>query len=234
MFQRHIYSYFLKRKLLLYFHPHPCNSKDNSENVYTDEDRDKLLSYLRNLPEQNVYSLAVQLSACFCMRIGELRALTWEDYYPEKIKIYVHHQIVQRDITGDGRKTDVDVDHTKSHLAQGNRWVPVSSEASRILEELRKINGEKKYIIHGTGKAEFSISENHFNEKLKIYCREAGIQYHSSHKFRFYGITALYDAGVSEPAIQYIAGHASADMTRRYRRSQNTHIDEDIIEAVFG
>lgn len=208
-------------------------AKDNSEDVYTPEERDKLMSTLQSLPKQTIYSLAVQLAACFCMRIGELRALTWEDYYPEKKKIYVHHSIAKISMNGKAR-SDVDVPHTKSNKEEGRRWVPVSSEAERILSELRKINGNKKYILQGSSNAKFSISENRFNEHLRQYCKLAGIPYHSSHKFRFYGITALYDAGVDERTIQYIAGHTSADMTRKYRRSEVKDISEDTIELIFG
>ncbi len=207
-------------------------AKDNSDDIYTTEDREKLVTYLRELPKQTIYTLAVQLATCFGLRIGELRALTWDDYYPDRHKIYVHHQIVQREING--RRTDVDVPHTKNHLSSGNRWVPVSSEAARLLEELRKINGNRKYILHGSGAAKFAISDNHFNEKLRMYCKNAGIEYHSSHKFRFYAITEMYNAGVDESTIQYLAGHSSSDMTRKYRRSHNTELDEDILEQIFG
>lgn len=206
---------------------------DNSDDVYSSEERERLMAFLREMPKQTIYTLAIQLAFCFCMRIGELRALTWDDYFPDKQKIYIRHSIIKQ--KKDGKKRcDVDVPHTKACREEGRRWVPVSNEAKKILEQLRIINGDKKYILQGSNNASFSISENGFNEHLRKYCKNAGIPYRSSHKFRFYGITALYDAGVDEPTIQYLAGHTTSDMTRKYRRSTIRDVDSDIIEQIFG
>ncbi len=88
-------------------------AKDNSEDVYTEEERSKLLECLRNLPKQDVRSLAIQLAACFPMRIGELRALTWDDYDEQNSRILVWHEIIQQ-AKGNKKRCDVDVPHTKS------------------------------------------------------------------------------------------------------------------------
>ncbi len=55
-----------------------------------------MLECLRNLPKQDVFSLAIQLAACFPMRIGELRALTWDDYDEQNNRILVWHEIIQQ------------------------------------------------------------------------------------------------------------------------------------------
>lgn len=205
--------------------------KDNSQEVYTREERDQLLSYLRNLPQQTVYSLSVQLAACLCLRLGELRALTWDDYDEDNGKLLIWHQIVK--VEKDGyKRSDIDVPYTKSHSKKGRRWVPVSTEAAKVLKQLRDLNGDRHYIIQSKGS--MSITEQNFNEKLKQFCREAGVPYYSSHKFRFYGITALYDAGAEEETIRQIAGHTTVDMTRHYRRSGDRELPKSVLEAVFN
>jgi len=206
--------------------------KSKRNEVYRPEDKKILMEYVESL-EQTTYTLAIRLAFCFCMRIGELRALTWEDYDEENGLIHIWHEIVQVK-EGKTMRTDVDVPHTKSHLESGERFVPVSDEARQVLAELRKINGEKKYILNGCRNAAFSISENKFNDHLKEYCEACGIEYFSSHKIRFYGITMLYENKVPEHIIQYIAGHANVSMTQHYNRPDYTKkINLEIWNSIF-
>lgn len=207
--------------------------KSKKNDVYRKDDVLKLTTYLKTL-EPTVYTLGVRLHFCFCMRIGELRALTWEDYDEKARTMRIWHEIV-KESDGTKNRVDKDVPHTKNKLESGERIVPVSEEAAKILAMLRKINGDKKYILNGTRNAKFSISENAFNEHLRKYCENAGIKYFSSHKARFFGITELYEAGVPEHIIQYIAGHASVQMTQHYNRPDYTQeIDRRIWDSIFG
>lgn len=206
--------------------------KDNSGDVYTDEERNKLLEYLNNLPSKNVYSLAVQLAFCFPLRIGELTALTWEDYSEESQALYIWHQIVEckRD---EKKRVCTDVPFTKTNTKDGLRLLHVSPEAELIIHELQKINGVKKYMLNSKG--DMPIKGNHFNEHLKKYCKEAGIPYYSSHKIRFYGATALFDAGVNPEQIRRIMGHTSIKMTEHYNRTRgNIKVDIDTWNKIFG
>ncbi len=183
---------------------------------------------------QSTYTLAIRLAFCFPMRIGELRALTWEDYDEKAHLMHVWREVIKEARDGKNR-CDVLVNHTKNNRSDGERWITVSKEAAKVLEELRKINGKKKYILHGERNAEFSIPANRFNEHLRGYCKEAGVRYLSSHKIRFYGITSLYDAGVEERVIQKIAGHCSPEMTRHYNRThKQVIVDNAVWESAFG
>lgn len=64
------------------------------------------------------------------------------------------------------------------------------------------------------------ITTNRFNAQLKKYCAEAGIPYYSSHKIRFYGATALFDAGVEPEQIRRIMGHTTIQMSEHYNRTR--------------
>lgn len=202
------------------------------QDVYTEKEIATLRAYLATLPE-NVYTLGIRLATYFCMRIGELRALTWDDYYPEKNAIFIWHEIIK--VSQDGKtRCDKDVPHTKGEKEQGRRWAGVPKEAGNILKKLREINGDKKYILNASRDAKFSISENNFNEHLRKYCYACGITYRSSHKLRFYGISALYLANVEERDIQYIAGHSSITTTRGYDRSKRTGPTLEQLEMALG
>lgn len=69
----------------------------------------------------------------------------------------------------DGKRTTIDVPYTKGNKESGIRALPISDKAKIVLDELRKINGSKKYILQGKQGAKFSISTDHFNKHLKKY-----------------------------------------------------------------
>ena len=204
------------------------HESDNSDNVYSREDRDKLLSYLDSLTEQDVYSLAVQLAACLGKRIGEIRALRWEDYDIENKTLRIARQIA-RTIGEDGRKTFAEKQLKKNGQTH---TIPVVRYAAEVIEKLRAINGDKKYILNSAG--ELPIETSHFNSHLKKYCKACGIEYRSSHKFRFYGVSEAYSQGIDEGKIVSYANHSSVDMTRHYDRSRRLSFSHDEAEAVFG
>ena len=75
--------------------------------------------------------MAVRLAFCFNLRVGELRALTWEDYNEEDGTIHICHQIIKDKVNG--HRTWVDVPYTKGNRESGIRTLPVSQEAKSIL-----------------------------------------------------------------------------------------------------
>lgn len=207
---------------------HYKNNPDNYDDVYTREDRDKLLNYLCSLPEQDVYSLAVQLVACLGKRIGEIRALHWDDYDKENMCLKISRQIA-RTLGPEGKKIYAEKPLKKNGKVHK---IPIVEFASNVIEQLRAINGEKKYILNSNG--ELPIDTAHFNEHLKQYCKACGIQYHSSHKFRFYGVSEAYSLGINENKIVSYANHASKEMTRHYDRSTSNMMSRDEAESIFG
>ncbi len=188
------------------------------DKYYSQEEVQKLREYIRVLPKETM-SLGILLHTYLVTRVGETRALTWDDYDPETGVMQIRHEIIQKEINGKNR-SDYDAPYTKGHRPEGRRKVALPEEAMEVVEELRKINGSKKYLLHASRKAKFSIQTNKINAKIKEYCEACGITYHSSHKFRFYGITRMYETGVDEDVIQYTAGHCNPDMTRHYDKSR--------------
>ena len=208
--------------------------KDNSDEYYTQADKTKLLCYLESLPEQTVYTLAARLTLCLAARIGEYRAMHWEDYDPEAKILYLHRQMTDEPANGRNRVA-TEQDYMKGRTSQGKRHIYISDYAADVLEELRKINGDKVYILNAGNGSDKPIGTNNFNERLRKFCKAAGVPYHSSHKTRFGTITGLFEAGVDEKIIQSIAGHASVTTTRHYdRRKKATVLDDAIIQNIMG
>lgn len=198
--------------------------------IFTDEEVDQLLTYIESLP-QTVYTLAVRLDFCFNMRVGELRALTWEDVDLDNRTVKVRHQVVLQEVNG--KRTTVDLPYTKGGRESGIRELHMSDEAVEIIKELQKLNGNKHYILQSKG--QFPITTKHFDNKLRDYCKEAGVTYHSSHKVRYLGITKMFEAGVDETVIQRTAGHSTIDMTRHYNKDRRTcSVDVSTWNKLFG
>lgn len=207
---------------------------DMSENndIYTDEEVVILLEHIRSCP-QWVYSLAIRLMFCFNMRIGELRALTWNDVDLENRVVKIWHQMSKQEVNG--VQTYVDVPYTKGNKKTGIRMLPISDEAIKILEELKTINGDKPYVLQATNGAKLPIATDKFNKHLKRYCEECGVTYRSSHKIRFLGITKLFEAGVDEVTIQKSAGHSNIEMTRHYNRDRrDLQVDRNVWNNLFS
>ena len=66
------------------------------------------------------------------------------------------------------------------------------------------------------------------NRRLKKYCREAGVEYHSSHKIRFYNASQAYD-GENLVAISRLMGHSQVNTTLHYLR--NVHKESNDIST---
>ena len=88
-------------------------------------------------------------------RLGECRALIWEDYNPDNKTLIIHHQMATdyESMKSTG-KTEIDKNHLKAYRKP--QIIPLSDYAVEVLEELRKINGNKKYILNSKGEKTLS------------------------------------------------------------------------------
>ena len=202
-----------------------CKVVHNEGQVYTRAERDALLAYL-DTQEPSLYTLAISLMFCLDIRIGELKALTWDDYDEQAGTIRIERQYVMRKDNLDdpeAQKHAVLLDHTKSGEG-GDRRLPVSPRARRYLQLARRRRPFGRLILESENGT--PLRTNRFNEKLRKFCQEAGIRYFSSHKIRFFSITEQAASGMSLATIQYNSGHRSPQMTYHYMRPQGMAEDQ--------
>lgn len=191
---------------------------NNDDDVYTMDDRKKLLEYLSTLPD-DIYALAIRFDFQLIARIGELMALKWSDITPDN---YIHFQrqflgqrVLNDDLTFE-TLTHENVDHIKGNTNEGFRYEPLTDEALEILKQVRELNPDSEYIfVTPNGK---QLNENTFNTRLKKYCNKCGVTYRSSHKIRFCGASILYELGVSLTELKELLGHTNIQMTLHYLR----------------
>ncbi len=188
---------------------------NNDDDVFTVEERKKLLSYLAD--NDDMYSLAVQLDFQLVLRIGELLSLRWSDISYGNIHIQsqlLTERKMNDDLTFSPRE-HVNVDHVKGNTDKGYRFQPLTDEAIKILEKIKEQNPDGEFILMKDGR---QLNANSFNRWLKRYCEDCDIPVRSSHKIRFCVASILYDAGIPLTVLQQLLGHTTTAMTLHYLR----------------
>ena len=146
-------------------------------------------------------------------------------------EVYIHREMV-RSKDENGKTIHVCVNHTKSGIAEGNRYQPLSELATKILKLQMDKAPDGEYLFMENG---HPLDTTQFNRWLKRFCQEAGVRYLSSHKIRFRAVTEMYMAGFEDAQIQIASGHADPRTTDRYKRlNHHATIDRERWNSVFN
>ena len=203
-----------------------------SDNVFSRDDTVKLLNYLKCIIEP--YSLAIQLSFYLFIRVGETKAIQWEDIDYDKRIVYLHRQatcerILNDDLTFSKREVKV-VNQMKGNTSHGFRKQFLTDEAIKILQKAKELNPNGTYLFEPNGAIMTTCS---FNRRLKKYCKEAGVPYHSSHKIRFYNASTAFD-GNNLTTLSYLMGHSEVATTLHYLRNVNKGKNDMLVFQNLG
>ena len=206
-----------------------CKEIDNEDKVYSDEERERILKACRK--QNDVYARCIGLMFCLCVRIGEMKALKWSDVDFENKKVYIHRSMVQ--VEEDGVYKDHCVDRTKGKKKKCNRYENLSELAIYFLNEQRKESAFSEFVFMIN---DHPLQTNMVNKNLKKICEQVGVEYLSSHKIRFWAVTAMFDANLPDYIIQYTAGHADPATTNHYKRPEKLgkKIEADTWNQMFG
>lgn len=220
----HIYDYGVEHDLNIVnvraISTQDLNCKDvlNAENVYTDEERAKIMQSAL-FDENQVYARAIRLHFNLCARLGEIKALKWSDIDFENRTIFIHAEVVNQLVNGVILAKRVD--HTKNKKESGNRILYLNDDAMAILKAQRAENpfGEYVFIFHDD-----FLTTDQYNKVLKRICIRANVRYLSSHKIRFWAVTTMFNNGMNPRDIQSAAGHANMAMTEHYDRASHSRV----------
>lgn len=207
--------------------------ENQCDNVFSQEEAVKLLTYLKDKNEP--YALAISLSFYLFIRIGETKALRWKDIDYEHRTIYLHGQILQERILNDdlsfSPRTVILSDQMKGNTSNGFRKQYLTDEALEILERARLLNPSGTFIFEPYNKK--PMTTDRFNRRLKAYCEECGISYHSSHKIRFYNASTAYN-GENLTTISKLMGHSRVETTLHYLRNVDRGNDDSLAFQNLG
>lgn len=168
---------------------------------YTKEERMAIINHLAN-DKTDIYSLAIQFDSCLLLRIGELKALKWDNIIDDDYIYIGNMSIDSQTMNDDGsfnRRTHDFVERTKGNTSEGKRTQPLVQKAKEILLDVRKITPTSEYIFLNNGQPLVTTT---FNRRLKKCCEDLGIPYRSSHKIRFSTASIMYENDVKPTEIQ--------------------------------
>lgn len=224
-----MYGYCIREKLAKY---NPIKSvdfsdfnyyvPDNSDKVYSIENRDKLLAYLHDIREP--FALAIQLDFQLTCRIAEIKALRWENIDFENRTITIKEQALRQrklndDLTFSKHVVEV-VPRIKGNTERGKRVLPMTNEALRILRLAKEINPCGEFVFMPFGRLMLTDT---FNEYLKKYCESAKVPYLSSHKIRFTSCSMMYLDTNDLAETSQVMGHSQTATTLHYVRNVSNH-----------
>ena len=166
----------------------------------------------------NDYARAITVTFCLYTRIGEIKALKWEDIDFKKRTINIHSSM-RRTHDKDGKQIYIYTNTTKGRKKSGQRVEPMSDTAFKVLKEQRRQNPFSEYVFMENGHAPDTTQ---FNRWLKRICKDVDVVYLSSQKIRFSAVTRMHDSGIPLSKIQKIAGHATPSTTEGYIRNKKS------------
>ena len=183
----------------------------DEESVYTREEHDAIMEYAWKKIQSSVYARAVSLMGRLNVRVGEVRALTWADVDFEGATVRIEKQLVNRD---GGFK----VREPKGCARSSSRTEPLTPQALEVLRLQREKNPGDGLVFVKDGGGQVPIDDDAVNCALRRYCAALGIEYKSSHKFRFFAVSEGRAAGLTADQTKKMAGHDSLAMNDHYDR----------------
>lgn len=176
------------------------------EEVFTAEELEKLITYLKSKPNMN--HLGILMAAYTGMRVGEIAGLKQEDIYDDYI--YVHRtQIRYKNDSG----TEVYEVRDCPKTEAGVRKVVITDALAPIIKQLRLKSFGNEYLFCENGKMK---TIHCFTMALYAACDKVGIPRRSMHVLRKTYATRLINAGVDEAIIINLMGHTEIETTRNY------------------
>lgn len=158
--------------------------ENQSDNVFSYEETQKLLSYLQGIYEP--YSLAIQLSFYLFIRVGETKAIQWQDIDYKNRSVYLHRQvtcarILNDDLTLSKRQVTV-AKQMKGNTSKGFRKQYLTDEALNILKKAKEINPNGIYVFEPNGSL---MTTDSFNRRLKNIAVKQGFLIIQAIRFDF-------------------------------------------------
>lgn len=195
------------------------------------------------MQKHNTAPLAVMLDFELGTRKGEILAITKSDIVDNRI--HIHRQLVEDfdtsnldDIRSNGFQI---VEYTKSE--DGDRGLPLTEEAKRIIQRVERINEEYDYKYKYKYKDFLFVRDNYclspdaVDAQVKRGCEYINIPVKTMHKIRKTYASTLLHNGVNLSIVKDMLGHADESTTLKhyiYNIEDNEETDCMVRRALEG
>lgn len=216
------------------------SKKPSEKEVFQANEKELLINEMerrmRNNPS-NTAPLAVMLDFEMGTRKGEILAICKSDIIDNRI--HIHRQLVEEFDTSDLNNMKSMgfhvVDYTKSE--DGDRWLPLTEWAKRIIKRIEAINEEyghqyKDFLFVKDGRC---LTPDAVDTQIKRGCKYIGIPVKTMHKIRKTYASTLLHNGVNLSIVKDMLGHADESTTLKhyiYNIEDSTETDNKVLNAL--
>lgn len=210
--------------------------------IFSDEEIKLIIGNIRGSHYWFMYLLAFATG----MRMGELMALTYEDFKDGKVTVNKSLIVSRRPQKGaDGVKIECPIEIGPPKTDSSYRDIPVSENILKELDEWKK-EAQLKNLKLGKGK--LKDTDLVFTSPTGMYCRNPqiandwkwileslGIPHKKFHATRHTYITKLVQANMNLVTIMQLAGHSSLKTTLRYTHieAEEKKVSADIMDKIL-
>ena len=216
------------------------SKKPSTKEVFQADEKEMLIDEmerrLKNNPS-NTAPLAVMLDFELGTRKGEILAISKTDIVDNRI--HIHKQLVEEFDTSDLNNIKSKgfhvVDYTKSE--DGDRWLPLTDKAKRIIKRIEMINEKFGYQYEDFlfVKDNKCLTPDAVDAQIKRGCEHIGIPVKTMHKIRKTYASTLLHNGVNLSIVKDMLGHADESTTLKhyiYNIENNTETDKKVLSAL--
>ena len=190
--------------------------KKDSEEVYSDEEINKLVNYIvdsyLNMRYKKTRELGILFIVLTGIRIGELLTLKTTD--EDNGKLYIQRTLTKGKVRG--KTTWFEKDYPKT--IESMNGIELNDSAIEIWNWIRKQNMKNgifsEYMFYEEEFGRLKIC--HFERTLQRLCKETGIPYKSLHKLRKTYSSILFANDVDKKTIQSQMRHRSFKTTEEH------------------
>lgn len=187
--------------------------KEKEMRVLSQSEQEALVNVL--VADMDRYKFGVLLSLYTGIRIGELCALQWEDFYlpQDTLKVRKTMQRIQNLGNGSISKTRIVITEPKSQCSV--RDIPLPSFIIDVAS--RFISNPKAFVLTGNDRY---VEPRTMQNRFKKYVKESGIADANFHSLRHTFATRCVEVGFEIRSLSEVLGHANVNITlNRYVHS---------------
>lgn len=186
----------------------PTDNKEgkNILMTYKRETVQKVIDSVLQKPDSK--SVALLITFCTGMRIGEICSLRWGDVDLDK-KVFQVRRTVMRVYDSEMKHTKMIIGPTKT--GAGTRDIPIVKNIMPVVRKFKKFYGDSCYVASGTEKL---LEPRTYRDWHKRYLKKVGVkEILKFHSIRHTFASSLIDQGVDIKSVSAMMGHSDVSVT---------------------
>lgn len=201
------------------------NETVKKNTIWDENDFNQFIKYV----DDNVYKVFFITLFYTGARLGEIRALTWNDFSRGKINI-IKSVTSKTDHVADNRKEEIVPTKTSS----SKRRISVGSSLNEMLKDLKKQEQQKEgfnndWFIFGGPR---TLPTTSIDRKRQKAIKLSGVPFITNHGFRHSSISLWINKGVTITEVSKRVGHKNPGVTLGIYTHANINEDDKLLDIL--